>query len=89
MFMEKIKDLTTEPEFTKKIRSDLYRQADQGTLANHKLWDSLENDYLNAFEEDGNFINDINDAVAHAYWYYEFLTPAQHKAYPYIGGANE
>ena len=48
MFIETIKDLTTEPEFTKKIRSDLYRQADQGTLANHKLWDSLENDYLNA-----------------------------------------
>ena len=74
-----------EPEFTKKVRSDICKQAKAGTLSNTELWKQLEDDVFDGNMDYVSLSDPIAyDEVAHLYWYTELLTPAQKEAYPYI-----
>ena len=85
-----INTLIREPEFTKKVRSDICKQAKAGTLSNTELWKQLEED---VFDGNMDYVSPSDpiayDQVAHLYWYTEILTPAQQKAYPYIRSGDD
>jgi len=76
-----------EPEFTKKIEADLYKQENEGTLSNPSLWKDIETKWetaLVAADNSGEQLEYTDETVVHEYWYLEILTSAQREAYPYM-----
>ena len=78
-YPEETSTKTGEPLYTDEIKQDLFRQKDEGTLANPTLWDEIED----IFSASHYRPTECKLATAHAYWYEEILNSNQRKAYPF------
>ena len=90
--LEDHEQVVPEPEFTKKIRNNLFKQANEGKLSNPKLWKEIETKWETAVsvaDNSGEQIDYNDETVVHEYWYREILTAAQQDAYPYYGGSDD